>query len=98
MLHSNYLKQLDLQDIVVFLNLLEQRSAKRTAELMSISQPTVSYCLKRLRGCFDDTLFASSQGALLPTTKAEKSRRICAWSWNQSTAVQRRKPVGPRLP
>jgi DNA-binding transcriptional LysR family regulator len=72
MLHSNYLKQLDLQDIVVFLNLLEQRSAKRTAELMSISQPTVSYCLKRLRGCFDDALFASSQGALLPTTKAEK--------------------------
>ncbi|WP_263262381.1 LysR family transcriptional regulator [Pseudomonas sp. RIT-PI-S] len=72
MLHSNYLKQLDLQDIVVFLNLLEQRSAKRTAELMNISQPTVSYCLKRLRGCFDDTLFASAQGALLPTTKAEK--------------------------
>jgi DNA-binding transcriptional LysR family regulator len=39
---------------------------------MSVSQPTVSYCLKRLRGCFDDTLFASSQGVLLPTTKAEK--------------------------
>lgn len=72
MLHSNYLKQLDLQDIVVFLNLLEQRSAKRTAELMNISQPTVSYCLKRLRGCFDDTLFASAQGALVPTSKAEK--------------------------
>lgn len=72
MLHSNYLKQLDLQDIVVFLNLLEQRSAKRTAELMSISQPTVSYCLKRLRGCFDDALFASTQGDLLPTSKAEK--------------------------
>lgn len=72
MLHSNYLKQLDLQDIVVFLNLFELRSAKRTAELMSISQPTVSYCLKRLRACFDDTLFASSQGALVPTTKAQK--------------------------
>lgn len=72
MLHSNYLKQLDLQDIVVFLNLLEYRSAKRTAELMNVSQPTVSYCLKRLRGCFDDTLFASSQGLLQPTAKAEK--------------------------
>lgn len=72
MLHSNYLKQLDLQDIVVFLNLLEHRSAKRTAELMNVSQPTVSYCLKRLRGCFDDTLFASSQGLLQPTVKAEK--------------------------
>lgn len=72
MLRSNYLKQLDLQDIVVFLHLLEQRSAKRTAELMSVSQPTVSYCLKRLRGCFDDTLFSSSQGVLQPTAKAEK--------------------------
>ncbi|CDH24574.1 LysR family transcriptional regulator [Xenorhabdus bovienii] len=72
MLHSNYLKQLDLQDIVVFINLMEQRSAKLTSELMNISQPTVSYCLKRLRGCFNDTLFFSSQGILLPTTKAER--------------------------
>lgn len=72
MLYSNYLKQLDLQDIVVFLNLLDQRSAKRTAERMSVSQPTVSYCLKRLRNCFDDTLFSISQGVLQPTAKAEK--------------------------
>lgn len=72
MLHSNYLKQLDLQDIVVFLNLLELGSAKRTAELMNVSQPTVSYCLKRLRGCFEDTLFFSSKGVLQPTTKADK--------------------------
>ncbi|MEH2921655.1 LysR substrate-binding domain-containing protein [Samsonia erythrinae] len=72
MLYSNYLKQLDLQDIVVFLNLLEQQSAKRTAELMCISQPTVSYCLKRLRTCFDDALFVLSHGILLPTLKAVK--------------------------
>lgn len=72
MLHSNYLKQLDLQDIVVFLNLFEHRSAKRTAEIMNISQPTVSYCLKRLRTCFDDVLFASSHGVLTASTKAEK--------------------------
>jgi DNA-binding transcriptional LysR family regulator len=72
MLYSNYLKQLDLQDIVVFLHLLEQRSAKRTAEIMSVSQPTVSYCLKRLRTCFDDMLFASAHGLMSPTSKAEK--------------------------
>ena len=42
MLHSNYLKQLDLQDIVVFLNLLEQRSAKRTARHHAAS----GYCAK----------------------------------------------------
>lgn len=72
MLYSNYLKQLDLQDIVVFINLLEQHSAKRTAELMHISQPTISYCLKRLRSCFDDPLFVPSHGVLLPTLKAER--------------------------
>lgn len=57
MLHSNYLKQLDLQDIVLFLTLLEQRNAKRTAEIMNVSQPIVSYGLKRLRNCFDDVYF-----------------------------------------
>ncbi|AMO69975.1 MAG: DNA-binding transcriptional LysR family regulator [Zhongshania aliphaticivorans] len=71
MLSSNYLKQLDLQDIVIFLNMYEQLSARKTAETMNISQPTVSYCLKRLRSCFDDRLFTSSQGALVPTAKAE---------------------------
>ena len=101
MLHSNYLKQLDLQDIVVFLNLLELRSAKRTAELMSVSQPTISYCLKRLRGCFDDTLFSSSQGVLQPTSKAEKiapylrvvveSVNRCAEDENQASAQAVRK-------
>jgi len=72
MLHSNHLKQLDLQDIVLFLNLLELRSAKRTAERMSVSPPTISYGLKRLRGCFDDALFVSLQGLLQPTPKAER--------------------------
>ncbi len=71
MLHYNHLKQLDLQDMVLFLTLLEQRSAKRTAKIMNISQPTVSYCLKRLRICFDDILFSSSHGTLMPTDKAE---------------------------
>lgn len=71
MLHSNYLKQLDLQDIVLFLTLLEQRNAKRTAEIMNVSQPTVSYGLKRLRNCFDDVLFSSAGGVLAPSSKAE---------------------------
>ncbi|MFA7556012.1 MAG: LysR family transcriptional regulator [Spongiibacteraceae bacterium] len=72
MLSSNYLKQLDLQDIVIFLNMFEKLSARKTAETMNISQPTVSYCLKRLRSCFDDKLFSSSHGALVPTAKAQK--------------------------
>lgn len=72
MLCNNHLKQLDLQDIVVFLNLMELRSAKKTAELMSVSQPTVSYCLKKLRECFDDILFVPIDGSMSPSKKAER--------------------------
>lgn len=72
MLCNNHLKQLDLQDIVVFLNLMELRSAKKTAELMSVSQPTISYCLKKLRECFDDILFIPTDGSMSPSKKAER--------------------------
>lgn len=98
MLYSNYLRQLDLQDIAIFLNLLDLRSAKRTAELMSISQPTVSYCLKRLRGCFDDVLFTSSQGALVPTIKAEKIApylHIVVDSINRCAKEETGAPIAP---
>ncbi|MGP5068861.1 LysR substrate-binding domain-containing protein [Psychrobacter faecalis] len=72
MLSNNHLKQLDLQDVVVFLNLMELRSAKKTAELMNVSQPTVSYCLRRLRECFDDVLFIPTDGCMSPSKKAER--------------------------
>ena len=72
MLCNSHLKQLDLQDIVVFLNLMEFRSAKKTAEIMSVSQPTVSYCLKKLRECFEDVLFIAIDGGMSPSKKAER--------------------------
>ncbi|MBR8190957.1 LysR family transcriptional regulator [Burkholderia vietnamiensis] len=71
MLNSNVLRQLDLQDVMVFLCLYEHKSARRTAEVLSISQPTVSYCLKRLRNCFHDVLFDVDRGSLVATAKAE---------------------------
>lgn len=71
MLNNNALRQLDLQDVVVFLYLYQYKSARRTAELLSISQPTVSYCLKRLRSCFHDVLFDVDHGSLVATPKAD---------------------------
>jgi DNA-binding transcriptional LysR family regulator len=71
MLNSNLLRQLDVQDIMVFLCVFEYKSARRSAEVLSISQSTVSYCLKRLRSCFSDVLFDSSQVTLNATSKAE---------------------------
>lgn len=77
MLNSNVLRQLDLQDVMVFLCLYEHKSARRTAEVMSISQPTVSYCLKRLRNCFHDVLFDVDHGSLVATTRPRLSSPIC---------------------
>ncbi len=71
MLNSNLLRQLDIQDIMVFLCVYEYKSARRTAKVLSISQPTVSYCLKRLRSCFSDVLFDVGQGTLTATSKAD---------------------------
>jgi DNA-binding transcriptional LysR family regulator len=70
-LSNNTLRQLDLQDIAVFLCLYQYKSARRTSEVLSVSQPTVSYCLKRLRNCFHDVLFDLNHGNLVATSKAE---------------------------
>jgi DNA-binding transcriptional LysR family regulator len=70
MLIKNALRQIDVQDMLVFAALLEQRNARRVAEALSLSPSTISYCLKRLRDCFADELFFLRQGAMSPTAKA----------------------------
>ena len=69
MLYTNALKQLDMQDISIVLLLIENRSAKRVAEILNLSQSSISYSLKKLRHCFDDKLFENSDGAMQPTAR-----------------------------
>ena len=69
MLYTNSLKQLDMQDISIVLLLIENRSAKRVAEMLNLSQSSISYSLKKLRHCFDDKLFENSDGAMQPTAR-----------------------------
>ena len=69
MLYTNSLKQLDMQDISIDLLLIENRSAKRVAEMLNLSQSSISYSLKKLRHCFDDKLFENSDGAMQPTAR-----------------------------
>ena len=69
MLYTNALKQLDMQDISIVLLLIEKRSAKRVAEMLNLSQSSISYSLKKLRHCFDDKLFENSDGAMQPTAR-----------------------------
>jgi hypothetical protein len=47
----------DLNLVRTFLRLYETRSVTRTAEQMSLTQPSVSHALRRLRKQFNDNLF-----------------------------------------
>lgn len=60
----------DLNLVRTFLHLYETRSVTRTAERMSITQPSVSHALGRLRKQFNDNLFSRSSGGLKPTERA----------------------------
>lgn len=60
----------DLNLVRTFLHLYETRSVTRTAERMSITQPSVSHALGRLRKQFNDNLFSRSAGGLKPTERA----------------------------
>ncbi|GAB6852799.1 LysR family transcriptional regulator [Paraburkholderia kururiensis] len=70
LLLNNRVRKLDFQDLVIFHLINELRSVTEVAELLSVSQSTVSYCLKRLRDCFDDELFINSRFGMSPTQRA----------------------------
>jgi DNA-binding transcriptional LysR family regulator len=51
--------------------LIEERNVSRTAQRLSLTQPTVSGMLNRLRDLFADPLFVRTQHGVLPTPRAE---------------------------
>ncbi|AXE28917.1 LysR family transcriptional regulator [Chromobacterium phragmitis] len=71
MLLNNRVRKLDFQDLVIFQLIYKHRSVTEVAEQLSVSQSTISYCLKRLRDCFDDELFINSRLGMSPTQRAE---------------------------
>ncbi|KEA64704.1 Transcriptional regulator, LysR family [Marinobacterium lacunae] len=70
MLSKNLLRKLDIQDIAIFLSLYQTHNARKSADLLSVSPPTVSYSLKRLRSCLGDELFVRESTGLMPTARA----------------------------
>ena len=64
------LRRTDLALLVALDALLEERNVTRAAALLSVSQPTASGLLVRLRKLFDDPLFVRTPHGLLPTPRA----------------------------
>lgn len=65
------LAALDLNLLVAFEALLEQRSVTKAAEQLQIGQPAMSASLNRLRILFEDELFVRLGRQMQPTLKAQ---------------------------
>lgn len=76
------LGELDLNLLLVFDQLIRQRSVTIAAEEMNVSQPTVSNALKRLRDLLDDKLFVRGANGMEPTTRALQLAEPVAYALN----------------
>jgi DNA-binding transcriptional LysR family regulator len=65
------IRSVDLNLLVAFDALFDERSVSRAAHRMALTQPTVSGMLRRLRHVFSDELFVRTSHGILPTPRAE---------------------------
>jgi LysR family transcriptional regulator, mexEF-oprN operon transcriptional activator len=74
---ENDFRRFDLNLLLTFRALLEERSVTRAAQRLFLGQPAVSGALKRLRETFGDELFVRTPRGMVPTPRAlELARQI----------------------
>ena len=66
------LRDLDLNLLVVFNQLLRERKVSAAADSLGLTQPAVSNALKRLRLALQDELFVRTYQGMAPTPYAEQ--------------------------
>lgn len=65
------LQTIDLNLLLVFEALMDERNVTRAARRVGLSQPAMSNALTRLRRTFDDPLFVRTTGGMVPTPAAQ---------------------------
>lgn len=74
---ENDFRHFDLNLLLTFRALFEERSVTRAAQRLFLGQPAVSGALKRLREAFGDELFVRTARGIAPTPRAlELMRQI----------------------
>ena len=66
------LGSIDLNLLVVFDAIMQERSVTRAGHRLGLSQPAMSHALARLRHMLKDDLFVRSPRGMLPTPRAEQ--------------------------
>ena len=62
---------IDLNLLVVFDAVMQERNVTRAGNRLGLSQPAMSHALARLRHMLKDQLFIRSPGGMVPTPRAE---------------------------
>ncbi|MGD9659131.1 MAG: LysR family transcriptional regulator [Methylocystis sp.] len=85
----NELRNFDLNLLIAFKHLLEERSVSRSAEKLFISQSAMSHVLQRLRQQLDDPVLIKTPRGMRPTQRAlDLFDPICAVLKNVESIVQ----------
>ncbi len=71
-MNRNELRKADINLMVVFEALMQERNLTRAAEKLFVAQPTVSAALARLRAMFNDPLLIRVGNRMEPTARAEE--------------------------
>lgn len=66
------LRDVDLNLLLLFQHLLEDRNISSVARRLDLSQPAVSNALRRLRQAFGDELFVRTAQGMQPTPRAQR--------------------------
>ncbi|MDQ0618458.1 LysR family transcriptional activator of mexEF-oprN operon [Arthrobacter globiformis] len=69
-MNESDLSRVDLNLLVTFTVLMQERHVTRTGGILKVSQAAVSASLRRLRRMLDDELFVRSRDGMVPTPKA----------------------------
>jgi DNA-binding transcriptional LysR family regulator len=67
---------MDLNLVRIFITIYESESITESAKILHVTQPSISYALKKLRFNFNDELFIRQTVKMIPTAKAKKIYKV----------------------
>lgn len=87
------LQAIDLNLLVAFEALMEERNVTRAAKRVGLSQPAMSNALTRLRRTFDDPLLVRTPGGMAPTPTAQTLIEVVRAALSPLRAALEKKPA-----
>src|SRR5438067_779250 len=87
------LQSIDLNLLVAFEALMDERNVTRAARRIGLSQPATSNALARLRRTFDDPLLIRTSNGMAPTPAAKALIEPVRLALSQLRAVLQEKPA-----